>query len=85
MGEETKKKAGAQACNKNARKYGFYMKVMDEEERKNFKLATEVEGLDSEIALMRGENSIIDCPRPGKLANDYKGGDSFGEGDNDEI
>jgi len=53
MGEETKKKAGAQACNKNARKYGFYMKVMDEEERKNFKLATEVEGLDSEIALMR--------------------------------
>ncbi len=26
---------------------------MDEEERKNFKLATEVEGLDSEIALMR--------------------------------
>ena len=26
---------------------------MDEEERKNFKQATEVEGLDSEIALMR--------------------------------
>ena len=40
---------------------------MDEEERKNFKLATEVEGLDREIASDAGENSITDCPRPGKL------------------
>src|SRR5208283_2980609 len=53
MGEETKKKVGAQAGNKNSRVYGFYAKAMDEEERQNFKLATEVDRLDSEIALMR--------------------------------
>jgi hypothetical protein len=53
MSEEIKKKAGAQTGNNNARKYGFYTKAMDEEERQNFKLATEVEGLDGEIALLR--------------------------------
>jgi len=53
MSEETKKKPGAPKGSHNARIYGFYTKALDEEERRNFQQATEVEGLDSEIALVR--------------------------------
>jgi hypothetical protein len=53
MSEEAKKKVGAPKGSHNSRTHGFYVKALDEEERQNFQQATEVEGLDSEIALMR--------------------------------
>ncbi len=48
-----KGKRGAPKGNQNARKHGFYSKVLDEAERLDFKLATDVEGIDDEIALLR--------------------------------
>ena len=53
MVEETSKKRGAPPGNQYARTHGFYSTVLTEEERLNFIQATEVEGLDSEIALLR--------------------------------
>ncbi len=44
---------GAPKGNQNARKHGFYSKVLDEAERLDFELATCVEGIDDEIALLR--------------------------------
>ena len=46
-------KRGAPEGNQNARKHGFYSKVLDEAERLDFELATGVEGIDDEIALLR--------------------------------
>jgi len=48
-----KGKKGAPKGNQNARKHGFYSKVLDEAEQINFELATGVEGIDDEIALLR--------------------------------
>jgi hypothetical protein len=48
-----KRKAGAPRGNQNARKHGFYSRVLDEAERLDFELATNVEGIDDEIALLR--------------------------------
>ena len=48
-----KEKRGAPKGNQNARKHGFYSKVLDETERLDFELATGVEGIDDEIALLR--------------------------------
>ncbi|MFC1948986.1 hypothetical protein ACFLW0_02300 [Chloroflexota bacterium] len=48
-----KKKRGAPKGNQNARKHGFYSKVLDEAEQLDFELATSVEGIDDEIALLR--------------------------------
>ncbi len=48
-----KKKRGAPRGNQNARKHGFYSRVLDEAERLDFELATGVEGIDDEIALLR--------------------------------
>ena len=53
MGEESKNKGGAPLGNQNARKHGFYSKVMDEAEKADFELAMEVDGIDEEIALLR--------------------------------
>ena len=53
MPEETNRKRGAPKGNQNARKHGFYSKVLDESERLDFALATGVEGIDDEIALLR--------------------------------
>jgi len=44
---------GAPKGNQNARKHGFYSKVLDEAEKLDFELATGVEGIDDEIALLR--------------------------------
>jgi uncharacterized protein YjcR len=44
---------GAPKGNQNARKHGFYSRVLDEQERLDFEQATSVEGLDDEIALLR--------------------------------
>ncbi len=48
-----KGKKGAPKGNQNARKHGFYSKVLDEAEKLDFTLATGVEGIDDEIALLR--------------------------------
>ncbi len=46
-------KKGAPKGNQNARKHGFYSKVLDESEQLDFEQATRVEGIDDEIALLR--------------------------------
>ncbi|MFC1977366.1 hypothetical protein ACFLWS_03765 [Chloroflexota bacterium] len=48
-----KGKRGAPKGNQNARKHGFYSKVLDKAEQLDFELATGVEGIDDEIALLR--------------------------------
>ena len=53
MPEEKRGKRGAPAGNQNARKHGFYSRVLDEAELLDYALATGVEGLDDEIALLR--------------------------------
>ncbi len=54
MSEEVlKNRGGAPLGNQNARKHGFYSKVLDEKEQSDYEQATEVEGIDSEIALLR--------------------------------
>jgi len=53
MPKEATRKRGGQRGNQNARKHGFYSKVLDEAERLDFELATGVEGIDDEIALLR--------------------------------
>jgi len=53
MKDRVIKKRGAPKGNQNARKHGFYSKVLDEVEQLDFELATEVEGIDDEIALLR--------------------------------
>jgi len=50
---EAKRRRGAPKGNQNARKHGFYSKVLDEAERLDFELATGVKGIDDEIALLR--------------------------------
>ena len=53
MPAKTDRKRGAPKGNQNARKHGFYSKVLDEAERLDFELASGVEGIDDEIALLR--------------------------------
>ena len=53
MPESTGGKRGAPKGNQNARKHGFYSKVLDETEQMDFVQATGVEGIDDEIALLR--------------------------------
>ena len=53
MPGEVKKGRGAPRGNQNARKHGFYSKVLDEAERLDFELASGVEGIDDEITLLR--------------------------------
>jgi hypothetical protein len=50
---EEKGKRGAPRGNQNARKHGFYSRVLDEAEKLDFEQATGVEGIDEEIALLR--------------------------------
>jgi len=47
------RKRGAPKGNQNARKHGFYSKILDEAEQLDFQLASGVEGIDDEIALLR--------------------------------
>ena len=53
MPTEAKRKRGAPRGNQNARKHGFYSKVLDETEKMDFELAAGVNGIDDEIALLR--------------------------------
>jgi hypothetical protein len=67
---ETEKtgKRGAPRGNQNARKHGFYSHVLDEAEQRDFELATEVEGLDDEIALLRVKIKSIVAHDPENLS-----------------
>jgi uncharacterized membrane protein len=47
------RKRGAPRGNQNARKHGYYSKVLDEAQRMDFELASGVNGIDDEIALLR--------------------------------
>jgi len=53
MPTKVDRKRGAPKGNRNARKHGFYSKVLDEAEQIDFELASGVEGIDDEIALLR--------------------------------
>ena len=53
MKDKVVKKRGTPKGNQNARKHGFYSKVLNEAERLDLELATGVEGIDDEIALLR--------------------------------
>ncbi len=53
MSTSKERKRGAPRGNQNARKHGFYSRVLDEAERLDFELATGVDGIDDEIALLR--------------------------------
>ena len=46
-------KRGATKGNQKTRQHGFYSKVFDEAERLDFELASGVNGIDDEIALLR--------------------------------
>lgn len=48
-----KRKKGGQPRNQNARKHGFYSKILDEAERLELEQAQDLEGLDAEIAVLR--------------------------------
>ena len=53
MKDKIVRKRGAPKGNQNARKHGFYSKVLDEAEQLDLELASDVEGIDDEIALLR--------------------------------
>ncbi len=53
MPDKAYKKRGAPRGNQNARKHGFYSKVLDQAEQLEFEQATRVEGIDEEIAMLR--------------------------------
>ena len=53
MPAKAERKGEAPKARQNARKHGFYPKVLDEAERLDFELAAGVEGIDDEIALLR--------------------------------
>ena len=53
MTNKVVRRRGAPKGNQNARKHGFYSKVLDEAEQLDFELATGVEGIDDEITLLR--------------------------------
>jgi len=66
------RKAGASKGNQSARKQGFYSRVLDEAEKLDFELASGVNGIDDEIALLRVKiKSILgDEPKNLKLIVD---------------
>lgn len=53
MPDNEEKKRGAPKGNQNARKHGFYSRVLDPEEMRDYEIATSVHGIDEEIALLR--------------------------------
>lgn len=69
MSTKTSRKTGAQKGKLNRKVSGFYEKVLDEAERIDFELASGVNGIDDEIALLRVKiKSILgDDPKNIKL------------------
>jgi hypothetical protein len=68
MPERTGRKRGAPKGNQNARKHGFYSKVLDESEQLDFALATGVEGIDDEVALLRVKIKSLVAHDPDNIA-----------------
>ena len=69
MSARAGRKTGALKGNQSARKRSFYSKVLDEAEQLDFELASGVNGIDDEIALLRVKiKSILgDEPKNVKL------------------
>ncbi len=61
------KKRGAPRGNQYARKHGFYSRVLDEAEQQDYEMATGVEGLDNEIALLRVKIKSLVANHPDNL------------------
>ena len=56
-----KRKGGAPFGNQNAITHGFYSKVLTSRERRSLAMASDIEGLDYEIALLRVKiKSLVD-------------------------
>jgi hypothetical protein len=53
MYEGLQRKTGGQPGNQNARKHGFYSKVLDHDEKYALRSAAGLDGLDQEIAVLR--------------------------------
>ena len=53
MPDREKRKRGAPMGNRNALKHGFYARVLDEAEKLDLEAASDVNGIDDEIALLR--------------------------------
>ena len=53
MAGKTGRRRGAPKGNQNARTHGFYAEVLDAAERVDLELATDVNGIDDEIAVLR--------------------------------
>jgi hypothetical protein len=48
-----KRKEGGQKGNQNARKHGYYARVLDAAGKRDLEIASDVDGIDDEIALLR--------------------------------
>jgi len=57
--EGIRRKQGGQPGNQNARKHGFYSKVLDAEERRDYEEAKNCVGLEDEIALLRAKIASV--------------------------
>jgi len=66
--EEAGKRRGAPRGNQYARKHGFYSRVLDEAEQRDFERATGVEGFDDEIALLRVKIKSLVAHDPDNIA-----------------
>ncbi len=55
MSASTNKRAGVSRGKRSAKESGFYTRVLNEAEQLDFELASGVEGIDDEIALLRVE------------------------------
>ena len=70
---EVKRKRGAPKGNQNARKHGFYSKVLDPSEQENLRAAAKLDdGLDQEVAILRTKilSLLAYDPRNHKLINE---------------
>ncbi|OGO30062.1 MAG: hypothetical protein A2Z29_06530 [Chloroflexi bacterium RBG_16_56_11] len=52
-GRDSATRKGGQRGNQNARKHGFYSKVLDEAGKLDFEVASDFDGIDDEITLLR--------------------------------
>ena len=59
VAEQIKKKRGGQPGNLNARRHGFYSKCLDRAMRQEMRAASELSGLDMEIAVLRMKIAAI--------------------------
>jgi uncharacterized protein YjcR len=66
--EGTGKRGGAPKGNQNARKHGFYSKVLSAEVKQDAEQAVEVEGLEEEIAIMRAKIKAVLAYDPDNVA-----------------